>query len=171
MPGAYWFPGAEREYPRCRLFFVSILTYSLSSRASSRSFRTAENTSPRICNAAARSTAVLSGIAESFNTRSHVSRNTESISSLVPCQTTNGTNKIADERGKLRREGQRDTLKRAWRPFSAACSSRRFFSSGLRLPDCSACCIWSNTALSSIADRRVDTLQNVSESKWRTDEK
>ena len=84
---AYCFPGAEREYPRCRLFFVSILTYSLSSRDSSRSFCTAANTSPRICNAAARRTAVSRDIAGSFNTRSHVSRNTESISSFVPCQT------------------------------------------------------------------------------------
>jgi hypothetical protein len=31
---------------------------------------------------------------------------------------------------RARRKG--DTLKRAWRPFSAACYSRRFFSSGLR---------------------------------------
>lgn len=87
LPETYsFFPGAEREYARCRLFLVSILTYSPSSRASSRSFRTAENTSPRICNAAARSTAVSRGIVESFNTRSHVSRKIESISSLVPCQ-------------------------------------------------------------------------------------
>lgn len=50
------------------------------------------------------------------------------------------------------------TLKRACRPFSAACSSRRFFSSGDRLPAFSAAWIWSNTLLSSIAERRVDTL-------------
>ena len=44
-------------------------------------------------------------------------------------------------------------------PFSAACSSNRFFSSALRFPAFSAACIWSKTALSSIAARSVDTLQ------------
>ena len=51
------------------------------------------------------------------------------------------------------------TLNSAWMPFSAACFSNRFFSSGLRFPAFSAACIWSKTALSSIAARRVDTLQ------------
>lgn len=50
------------------------------------------------------------------------------------------------------------TLNKACRPFSAACSSRRFFSSGERLPAASAACICSKTFLSSIADRSVDTL-------------
>lgn len=50
------------------------------------------------------------------------------------------------------------TLKRAWRPFSAACSSRRFFSSGDKFPAFSAAWIWSKTLFSSIAERSVDTL-------------
>jgi len=51
------------------------------------------------------------------------------------------------------------TLNRAWMPFSAACSSNRLFSSGLRFPVFSAACIWSKTALSSIAAWRVNTQQ------------
>ena len=81
----YCGPGVTRDCERCRLLFVSTLTYSLSSRASSCSFRTAMNASPRVCNAAARRTAVLRDIAGSFSTRSHVSRSTESISSFAPC--------------------------------------------------------------------------------------
>lgn len=81
----YCGPGVARDCARCRLLFVSILTYSLSSRASSRSFRTAVNAFPRICNAAARRIAVLLDIVGSFNTRSHVSRSTDSISSFAPC--------------------------------------------------------------------------------------
>jgi hypothetical protein len=46
---------------------------------------------------------------------------------------------IVDKQERSAREGGGRTLNRAWRPFSAACSSRRFFSSGLRVPDCSAC--------------------------------
>ena len=68
------------------------------------------------------------------------------------------------------------TLNRAWMPFSAACSSNRFFSSGLRFPAFSAAWIWSKTALSSIAARRVDTLQEqcqirsgtLDKQEWRT---
>ena len=77
-------PGTVRDCARCRLFFVSTLTYSLSSRASSRSFCTAMNAFPRICNASARKTALSRVIVGSFNTRSHVSRSTESISSFAP---------------------------------------------------------------------------------------
>jgi len=49
-------------------------------------------------------------------------------------------------------------LNRACSPFSAACSSRRFFSSGVRFPAFSAAWIWSKTLFSSMADRSVDTL-------------
>lgn len=49
-------------------------------------------------------------------------------------------------------------MKSAWRPFSAACSSSFFFSSGLKFPAFSAAWIWSKTAFNSIADLSVDTL-------------
>jgi hypothetical protein len=60
------------------------------------------------------------------------------------------------------RYDERRTLKRHWRPFSVACSSRCFLSSALRIPDISPCCIWSRMPLHCFADRRVDTLYRVS---------
>lgn len=50
------------------------------------------------------------------------------------------------------------TLKSAWRPFSAACSSSFLFSSGVRFPAFSAAWICSKTCFKSIAARRVETL-------------
>ena len=58
------------------------------------------------------------------------------------------------------------TLNNACKPFSAACSSSRFFSSGERFPALSAACICSKTFFSSIADRKVETLCGESVSGW-----
>lgn len=138
-----------------RLFFVSTLTYSLSSLAPSicsDSFLTAMYASPRICNAAARSCALARGIEGSSSTLSQVSRRTDSISSLAPLLTNYELTRFGQ--GKTVR-----TLNKACTPFSAAWSSRRFFSSGERLPAASAACICSKTCLSSIAERRVEKLK------------
>ncbi len=154
---------------RSLLAFVSTLTYSLSSPipfpcpeladpcprpcpgcaippnpvpnpGASGSFLTAIYASPKICNAIALNN-TLSLPAPTSNNLSQTSLNTLSTSNLVP-------------------------LNNAWTPFSAACSSSFFLSSGESPPAFSAAWIWSNTALSSIAERRVDT---VSEKTWYLD--
>ena len=111
------------------LAFVSTLTYSDSSRTFP-SFLTFRYASPSTSRALVRKASfslvgALGALRDGLSTRSHVSLKMESTSSFVP-------------------------LKSAWSPFSAACSSSRFFSSS-DAPDFSASAIWSNTCFSSRA--------------------